>query len=613
MGFAKPKGGGILKHLAAFPLTLLDLRGVELLELDTGFAEFTPVLEKLYIGEYQGPVRNREIKFCLWLDISILPYIIEIAFDLGEWKGGYGGLSRWDLALGKYEDCSSSSSPNCECFKKINNYPLLIEYNRCVQHHSLPEWVNEYHCNVPVLPVPLKIRYLSISLYDQPSKSRVQYIPTLRHLQYHTQFECHGLNDMLQLTYLDLKGSASVIYGVAHGLWSTLPNLKALHLSSTNIKNVLSNNRDHIHVDNVTDIVFYHSTLQLLNLSGCSASELPILTWLPKLKRLDLSHNEFDFQDVSHSFSTHIPFFDHLATHGGLIIDLSHNPLHCNCDKPTLEVFAWMRNTKVQFINKAHTTCEHPLRGIVNVWDINPVELRLYCNHLHLIVPSLVSGLVSICLVLIVLLIVRKRWTIHYWLHAALTSWKQKRLNAGASYNYHYDAFVTYCTQDQGERKWVHLTLTPKLEKEYGFKLCLCHRDFTPGHDIADSTVQSIEKSDKILLILSPTFLQSDWCQFEVRMARERLIQDRKDSLVLVIYKPLDVPGVRLPRKLIRILERNAYLEWTMDNDGQQLFWEKLCSALRDQTHHEANNIELTTVGPSDNDETDQDLQLLIA
>ncbi len=89
-------------------------------------------------------------------------------------------------------------------------------------------------------------------------------------------------------------------------------------------------------------------------------------------------------------------------------------------------------------------------------------------------------------------------------------------------------------------------------------------------------------------------------------MAREKLIQDRRDSLVLVIYKPLDVPGVRLPRKLIQILEKKTYVEWTTNNVGQDLFWEKLSRALTDETRHEPYDVDFANVAPSDTEETDQ-------
>ncbi len=159
--------------------------------------------------------------------------------------------------------------------------------------------------------------------------------------------------------------------------------------------------------------------------------------------------------------------------------------------------------------------------------------------------------------------------------------------DAHCHHNYRYDAFVIYSSRNEEERKWVHLTLVRKLEEDYGFKLCLHHRDFIPGHDIVEFIEQSIQDSNKVLLILSPAFLESDWCQFEVHMAREKLIQDRRDSLVLVIYKAPDSPGVHLPRSLIQLLEKKTYAEWTMDGTGQDLFWEKLSRTLKEDTRHD--------------------------
>ncbi len=461
---------------------------------------------------------------------------------------------------------------------------------------------------------------------------------SLTHLEYHSQ--TRQRNDIfgmymrresllcnLNLTnlnlYINVGGMSFYYFSV---LWNYLPKLEVLHIGLHDIS---------IHGWNISS----HPNLRRLNLSGCSASELPDLTKLTKLDSLDLSRNQF--HGLPHLVTK---FLDSLTGPDGtrrVYLDISQNPLHCDCGNQNF--LKWTRNTNVWLSNKDDMTCGYYYQGFsigsVNVWNVDLVELRRYCNHFHIIVPSVASGSGFICLLLIILLIVRiKLWTIKYWIHAARTSWKRKQASYdGCRHNYRYDAFVAYCSQDEDERKWVHLTLPPKLEQEYGFKLCLHHRDFTPGNDIADNIVQAIEDSNKVLLILSPAFLQSDWCQFEVRMAREKLVKDRRDSLVLVIYKPLDVPGARLPRKLIRILERKTYVEWTMDHAGQDLFWDKLCRALKEETRHEPYDMDLTNAAPSDNgtdlinvaspcndtdmanvaqsdnEETDQERQLLMA
>ncbi len=43
-----------------------------------------------------------------------------------------------------------------------------------------------------------------------------------------------------------------------------------------------------------------------------------------------------------------------------------------------------------------------------------------------------------------------------------------------------YDAFVSYVSRKMDEH-FVYKVLLPKLENEMGFRLCVHHRDFTPG------------------------------------------------------------------------------------------------------------------------------------
>ncbi len=148
-----------------------------------------------------------------------------------------------------------------------------------------------------------------------------------------------------------------------------------------------------------------------------------------------------------------------------------------------------------------------------------------------------------------------------------------------------YDAFVAYSTHGE-ERSWVHLTLREKLEDEYGFKLCIHYLDFKLGRAIDECIVEAINKSRKTILVLSPEFLRSGWCQFEVRMAAEKLIEERRDTFVVVIFRSLDEPGTRIPKKLVQLLEKKIYAEWTQDPAGQKLFWDRLTHALKEDTAH---------------------------
>ncbi len=114
------------------------------------------------------------------------------------------------------------------------------------------------------------------------------------------------------------------------------------------------------------------------------------------------------------------------------------------------------------------------------------------------------------------------------------------------------------------------------------------HRDFIPGRDLADTIVDGINSANKTLLILSPAFLRSGWCEFEVRMAKEKLATERRDSLVIVLYSKLDEANVKFPKSLARLLDKKIYLEWTDDLEGQELFWTRLVEAIRSDGHHDA-------------------------
>ncbi len=511
----------ILKNLAMFPLKVLDLRAADLLEVDVGFAEFTPGLEKIYFGEYEIPVKNRDMEYCIWLDISILPNIIEIAFDLGPWDRNIDSspcpgawpeihlLSSINITDERVPNCSALYEDNacrlsrCTCYSRINNYPLLRGFIRNLRYTE----VDDGHVAFPPFPVPPKLEYLSIS--PKEMRFRKGYMTLLQHDIALTHLHYDGW---------DSYGEKYQSYYGLEKLVSELKNLTVLHLQIGRIEdqNAIWNDMPKLESLNIglsfLDVFEYSGNpffgcpnLLYLNLSGCKIFSPLGFSSLTKLQSLDLSRNTL--WDIPSSVTT---FLDSRAAQGGLKLYLSQNQLRCDCKRQ--EFFRWVISTKVHFPDQNDIRCLHPRRSWINPWHLDPVEVR-YCKDFYLILTAAGSSFGSICMLMVLLLIIRKRRTIQYWLHAARTSWKKKQSsNAGCRRDYRYSAFVAYCSQEEEERKWVHLTLAPKLEQEYGFKLCMHHRDFMPGNDIADNIVESIHDSNKVLLILSPTFLESHWC-----------------------------------------------------------------------------------------------------
>jgi hypothetical protein len=101
---------------------------------------------------------------------------------------------------------------------------------------------------------------------------------------------------------------------------------------------------------------------------------------------------------------------------------------------------------------------------------------------------------------------------------------------------------------------------------------------FTPGSILEECIVDAIQRSRKTLLILSPEFVRSHWCNFEMSMARNKLFRSGQDVIVAVILRPLPLGSVS--GRLYAILKTRLYIEWhPSSKDAQQLFWQKLVDA----------------------------------
>ena len=135
-----------------------------------------------------------------------------------------------------------------------------------------------------------------------------------------------------------------------------------------------------------------------------------------------------------------------------------------------------------------------------------------------------------------------------------------------------YDAFVSYChTYDY---EWVQDTLLPKLEDELGFKLCIGQRDFIPGVPIAENVCNAIANSRFTVLVLTPSFLESGWCDFELNMALTRGYK----HLILMYKEEVDMG--QLSKTLQTLMKSINYIEYSETEDGQAMFWQKLPNAL---------------------------------
>jgi Leucine-rich repeat (LRR) protein len=136
-----------------------------------------------------------------------------------------------------------------------------------------------------------------------------------------------------------------------------------------------------------------------------------------------------------------------------------------------------------------------------------------------------------------------------------------------------YDVFVSY---SDSNRDWVLNEFIPNIEKRESIIVCLHERDFTVGYGILENIISCMDRSRCLLLLVSENFLQSQWCQFEMNLAQHRLLETRREKLILVLLE--DIPVKMQPKTLKYLMRTKTYIKWPANgtNDDKQLFWKRL-------------------------------------
>ena len=132
-----------------------------------------------------------------------------------------------------------------------------------------------------------------------------------------------------------------------------------------------------------------------------------------------------------------------------------------------------------------------------------------------------------------------------------------------------YDAFISYSGDDY---QWVVNTLQRRLENHNPpYKLCLHHRDFQVGALIQENIFKSVDHSKRMLMVLSPSFAKSGWCLLEFRFAHQKVLQDRTNYLIIILFDDVDMADLDEEIKLY--MRTNTYVRVSDERFWQKLFY----------------------------------------
>ncbi len=134
-----------------------------------------------------------------------------------------------------------------------------------------------------------------------------------------------------------------------------------------------------------------------------------------------------------------------------------------------------------------------------------------------------------------------------------------------------FDVFISYKSGTPDE-EFVVQELIPRLEQD-GYRVCVHYRFFLPGRSIIDNISNAVRLSRKTLLLLTPGFVESEWCRYEFEAALLQMLRRQMD-IIPVIFENLGNLE-NLSEDLQTLLRTLSYITWpgaVLDGRGAQ--WE---------------------------------------
>ncbi|XP_038254043.1 toll-like receptor 6 [Dermochelys coriacea] len=251
-----------------------------------------------------------------------------------------------------------------------------------------------------------------------------------------------------------------------------------------------------------------------------------------------------------------------------------HNPFQCSCELQDFVNFEKKSLGRLVGWPESYV-CEYPdgLKG-TQLKDFQLSELS--CNTTLLLVIALVVTVVVVAVTSFLCIYFDVMWYLKM-----MWQWTQTKRRVRNNHPedlqsiLQFHAFISYSERDS---LWVKNHLIPNLEKEDGsVQICLHERNFIPGKSIIENIINSIEKSHKSIFVLSPNFVQSEWCHYELYFAHHKLFSESSDSLILILLEP--IPQYLIParyHKLKALMAKRTYLEWPKEKSKHGLFWANL-------------------------------------
>ena len=319
------------------------------------------------------------------------------------------------------------------------------------------------------------------------------------------------------------------------------------------------------YMENVTALYLTHNKIQALNESTVQKFARIQILFIDSNKLTDLPRN---IENVN---------FTSLAIH--------HNFFKCDCTTKWMK--NWLRRKAGQILNIENVLCnsEGNTQGKAiytlpddkfvckqNVEDKTDTRSIIKEKTFRIIALTLGGSLVLTFIAFILLYKFRGEVKVFMYTHF---NWHPFDRIDDSDSSKVYDAFVSYSGSDY---QWVVNTLQERLENhDPPYKLCIHERDFLVGAPIQENILNSVNQSKRMLMVLSRAFLRSEWCLLEFRAAHRKVLEERMNYLVIILFDDVNMDELDDEMKLY--MRTNTYL-----SVSNKWFWEKLYYAMPQST-----------------------------
>ncbi|XP_026522912.1 toll-like receptor 3 isoform X1 [Notechis scutatus] len=436
--------------------------------------------------------------------------------------------------------------------------------------------------------------YLSYNYQLNLTSESFTLIPSLRKLRMR-KVRCSNLaitpspfRKLKNLTILDMGNNN--IANIKDDIFDGLHQLEILDLQHNNLARLWK----HTNPDGPVLFLKNLHNLRLLDLESNGFDEIPhkafyglsllrslnldsnLLNLLPKSVFDDLT--SLSFLSLQKNMITAIDekvfgaVFKHLK-----VLNMASNPFDCTCDSIAWFV-NWLNSNKTYISNLNNYQCNTPPKYHSN--SVAQFDTSICDNAPFKLVFILCTTIISL-LIFIVLLVHFEGWRIKFMYTVAVNRVLGIKEIDRQEQQFEYDAYIIHAKKDIN---WVSKNFITLEEKNQpAIRFCLEERDFEAGISEFEAIINSIQRSRKIIFIVTKHLLNDPWCKrFKVYHAIQQAIEQSRDSIILIFRH--DIPDYKLKNALClrrAMFKSRCILEWPVQKERLDAFYQQLKSALQ--------------------------------